>query len=55
MVLLAGGEPVTVECGIDTGFKMTPAQLDAAITPKTKWLIFNSPSIRPARAIPATS
>ncbi|WP_138424137.1 pyridoxal phosphate-dependent aminotransferase [Maritimibacter alexandrii] len=44
MVLLAGGEPVTVECGIDTGFKMTPAQLDAAITPKTKWLIFNSPS-----------
>jgi aspartate aminotransferase len=44
MVLLAGGEPVTVECGIDTGFKMTPAQLDAAITHKTKWLIFNSPS-----------
>ncbi|EAQ10602.1 aspartate aminotransferase [Maritimibacter alkaliphilus HTCC2654] len=44
MVLLAGGDPVTVECGIDTGFKMTPAQLDAAITPKTKWLIFNSPS-----------
>ncbi|MAM60925.1 pyridoxal phosphate-dependent aminotransferase [Maritimibacter sp. UBA3975] len=44
MVLLAGGEPVTVDCGIDTGFKMTPAQLDAAITPRTKWLIFNSPS-----------
>lgn len=44
MVLLAGGEPVVVECGIDTAFKMTPDQLEAAITPKTKWLIFNSPS-----------
>ncbi len=44
MVLLAGGEPVAVECGIETHFKMTPAQLEAAITPKTKWLIFNSPS-----------
>ena len=44
MVLLASGEPVTVECGIDTAFKMTPEQLEAAITPRTKWLIFNSPS-----------
>jgi aspartate aminotransferase len=44
MVLLAGGTPVTVECGIDAGFKMTPEQLEAAITPKTKWFIFNSPS-----------
>ncbi|HCQ65529.1 MAG TPA: aspartate transaminase [Rhodobacteraceae bacterium] len=44
MVLLAGGEPVVVECGLETGFKMTPDQLEAAITPKTKWLIFNSPS-----------
>ncbi len=44
MVLLGGGEPVPVEAGIETGFKMTPAMLDAAITPKTKWLIFNSPS-----------
>ena len=44
MVLLAGGEPVTVECPIETGYKMTPEQLEAAITPKTKWLIFNSPS-----------
>ncbi|MEY8096111.1 pyridoxal phosphate-dependent aminotransferase [Falsihalocynthiibacter sp. S25ZX9] len=44
MVLLAGGTPVAVEAGIETGFKMTPAQLEAAITPKTKWLIFNSPS-----------
>ncbi|MFM2354964.1 MAG: hypothetical protein RLZZ528_700 [Pseudomonadota bacterium] len=44
MVLLAGGTPVTVPCGIETNFKMTPAQLEAAITPKTKWFIFNSPS-----------
>ena len=44
MVLLAGGEPVAVECGIEAGFRMTPEQLEAAITPKTKWLIFNSPS-----------
>ncbi|MCK8462733.1 pyridoxal phosphate-dependent aminotransferase [Aliiroseovarius sp. S1339] len=44
MVLLAGGEPVVVECPIETGFRMTPDQLEAAITPKTKWLIFNSPS-----------
>ncbi|MZR14167.1 aminotransferase class I/II-fold pyridoxal phosphate-dependent enzyme [Maritimibacter sp. DP07] len=44
MVLLAGGTPVVVECGIEAGFKMTPEQLEAAITPKTKWLIFNSPS-----------
>ena len=44
MVLLAGGTPVPVTCGIESAFKMTPAQLEAAITPKTKWLIFNSPS-----------
>ncbi|WP_113913198.1 pyridoxal phosphate-dependent aminotransferase [Roseovarius dicentrarchi] len=44
MVLLAGGEPVFVEAGMDTGYKITGAQLEAAITPKTKWFIFNSPS-----------
>lgn len=44
MVLLAGGEPVLAEAAIETGFKLTPDQLEAAITPKTKWLIFNSPS-----------
>jgi aspartate aminotransferase len=36
--------PVAVECGIENDFKLTPAQLEAAITPKTKWFIFNSPS-----------
>lgn len=44
MVLLAGGTPVVAEASIDTDFKLTPAQLEAAITPKTKWLMFNSPS-----------
>ena len=44
MTLLAGGTPVFVETSIDTNFKMTPEALEAAITPKTKWLIFNSPS-----------
>ncbi|WP_309665696.1 pyridoxal phosphate-dependent aminotransferase [Tabrizicola sp.] len=44
MVLLAGGVPVPVVAGIETNFKLTPAQLEAAITPKTKWFIFNSPS-----------
>ncbi len=44
MVLLAGGTPVAVPAGIETQFKLTPAQLEAAITPKTKWFIFNSPS-----------
>ena len=44
MVLLAGGEPVFVPATIDAGFKITAAQLEAAITPKTKWFLFNSPS-----------
>ncbi|MCW1919652.1 pyridoxal phosphate-dependent aminotransferase [Rhodobacter sp. KR11] len=44
MVLLAGGTPVPVVAGIETQFKLTAAQLEAAITPKTKWFIFNSPS-----------
>lgn len=44
MVLLAGGTPVVVECGLDQGFRLTPEALEAAITPRTKWLILNSPS-----------
>ena len=44
MVLLAGGEPVVVPAGIETAFKLTPEALEAAITPKTRWFIFNSPS-----------
>jgi aspartate aminotransferase len=44
MVLLAGGKPVIVEAGFDQNFKMTPEQLEAAITPKTRLLILCSPS-----------
>lgn len=44
MVLLAEGVPVPVDCPQETGFKLTPAALDGAITDKTKWLILNSPS-----------
>lgn len=44
MVYLAGGEPVIINTAVDTGFKLTPEALEAAITPKTKWFIFNSPS-----------
>jgi len=44
MVLLAGGEPVIVQTSPEDDYKMTPEALEAAITEKTKWLIFNSPS-----------
>ncbi len=44
IVNFAGGKPVIVEAGADQGYKITPEQLEAAITPKTKWLILNSPS-----------
>lgn len=44
MTLLAEGTPVIVECSEANGFKLQAAQLEAAITPKTKWLILNSPS-----------
>lgn len=44
MVALAEGTPVIVNTTAATSFKMTPAQLDAAITPNTKWVVLNSPS-----------
>jgi aspartate aminotransferase len=44
MVLLAGGEPVTVPTRMEDGFKMRPEALEKAITPRTKWLILCSPS-----------
>nr|WP_298681764.1 pyridoxal phosphate-dependent aminotransferase [uncultured Dongia sp.] len=44
IVHLAEGTPVFVECGQNHQFKLQPEMLDAAITPKTKWLILNSPS-----------
>lgn len=43
IVKLAGGVPIEVETGIETDFKITPAQLESAITPKTKMMIFSSP------------
>lgn len=44
VVQFAGGKPVFVAAGADQGYKITPEQLDAAITAKTKWVILNSPS-----------
>jgi aspartate aminotransferase len=44
MVILAEGKPVEVACSENQGFKLTAEALEAAITPKTKWLILNSPS-----------
>jgi aspartate aminotransferase len=44
MVLLAGGEPVSVMTTMESGFKLKPEDLEAAITPRTKWLLLTSPS-----------
>ena len=44
MTLLAGGTPIFIEASASSDFKITPEQLEAAITTKTKWLILNSPS-----------
>ncbi len=44
IVQFCGATPVVVPCGIEQNFKLDPAALDAAITPRTKWLILNSPS-----------
>jgi aspartate aminotransferase len=44
IVLLAGGTPVAAPTSAETGFKLLPADLEAKITPKTRWIILNSPS-----------
>lgn len=44
MARIAGGEPVFVDSSAETGFRMTPEALETAISPRTKWLILNSPS-----------
>ncbi len=54
IVQFAGGTPVIVLAGADQGYKISPAQLDAAITPKTRWLILNSPSNPTGAAYSAT-
>jgi len=44
MVLIAGGRPVPVRCAEENGFRLDAADLEAAITPRTRWLLLNSPS-----------
>src|ERR1700689_816161 len=44
IALLGGGKPVIIECSLEDSFRLTPEALEKAITPKTKWLIFNQPS-----------
>ncbi len=44
MVIASEGTPVTIACPESQGFKLTPQQLEAAITPRTRWLLLNSPS-----------
>lgn len=44
IALLGGAKPVIVECSLESGFRLTAEDLEKAITPKTKWLIFNQPS-----------
>jgi aspartate aminotransferase len=43
IIRFAGAEPVIVETAMENGFRLAPAELERAITPKTKWLIFNQP------------
>ncbi len=43
IVLLGGGKPVFANCKLEDGYKLKPEALDAAITPKTKWFVFNAP------------
>jgi aspartate aminotransferase len=50
IVLILGGTPVTVQCPASEGFRLTPEALEAAITPKTRWLMLNLPS-NPAGAV----
>lgn len=50
IVLILGGAPVALKCPAKNGFRLTPEQLDAAITPKTRWIMLNLPS-NPAGAV----
>ena len=43
IVALGGGKPVFADCKFEDGYRLRPEVLDAAITPKTKWLVFNAP------------
>ena len=44
MVAINGGSPVIVPCGADTSFKLTPEALERVITPRTRWLVLNTPN-----------
>lgn len=44
IVILHGGVPKTIACGVEDDFKLTPERLEQAITPRTRWVLFNSPS-----------
>tara|TARA_B110000444_G_scaffold249439_1_gene274551 strand:+ start:3201 stop:4415 length:1215 start_codon:yes stop_codon:yes gene_type:complete len=44
MIKFSGGVPIVVTCGVEQGFKLQPAQLEEAITPRTQWLLLNSPN-----------
>lgn len=44
IVSMAGGRPVVVPCPMETGFKLSPSALEAALTPRIRWLMLNSPS-----------
>ena len=50
IVLILGGKPIPLACPAETGFRLTPEQLESAITPKTRWIMFNLPS-NPAGAV----
>ena len=50
IVLILGGSAVALECPAENGFRLTPAQLEAAITPRTRWIMLNLPS-NPAGAV----
>lgn len=50
IVAMSGGTPVVLPCLMETGFKLTPEALEAAITPRTRWLMLNAPS-NPSGAI----
>lgn len=54
MVRLAAGRPVILPCTMDQGFKLTPEALERAITPRTRWLMLNSPS-NPSGAVYSTA
>ncbi len=54
IAMLAEGTPVVVPCGQNQGFKLRPEALEAAITPRTKWLVLNSPSNPTGAAYDAT-